>query len=104
MQRLEVSGVVRLIYKSLGVKVLIMTDTKPSYETLHFWCIRNQVIAKDRRNAYNVINLLKPNTYFTHHQLSHSQISFSPHNTFVCFVWISEQRSFPYTALTNRFL
>jgi hypothetical protein len=37
------------------------------------------------------INLLKPKTYFKYHQLQHSEMLYSAHNVFMCFVWISEQ-------------
>jgi hypothetical protein len=36
-------------------------------------------------------NLIKPDTYFMYHQLSHSEILRSTHNAFMCFAWISEQ-------------
>jgi hypothetical protein len=40
-----------------------------------------------------VFNFLKPNTYFMYHQFEHSEILCSTHNTFMCFLWISEQRA-----------
>ena len=37
------------------------------------------------------INLLKSKTYFTYHQLQHTEILCSAHNEFMRFAWISEQ-------------
>ena len=36
--------------------------------------------------------------------LTFSSSTFCPHSVFICFVWIWEQRLFPYTALTDWFL
>ena len=53
----------------------------------------NTNMAKVRLNniAPEEPNLFKLKTYFTYHQLQHSEILCSAHNAFMCFAWISEQ-------------